>query len=522
MTTYYNPVIRGCHPDPSICRAGEDFYVATSSFTYAPGVPVYHSRDLVHWRLVSHCLSGAGQLQLEETRNSRGIYAPTLRYHQGRFYMITTDVDGIGNFIVHAGSAAGPWSDPVPVAQAGIDPSLFWDDDGVCWYCGKGRLAGERGIIAFALNPLTGERLTKPCLISKGCGGKCAEGPHLYKKDGWYYLVTAEGGTQYSHRAVIQRSRKLLSGYEPCPHNPILSHGEQNWLGIQAVGHLDLIEDQHGNWWGVCLGIRMFDDILLHNLGRETFLVPVIWQDGWPRAGNAGCVGQVMAGPLPGGLPSETGKDDSLPPDEQWRFDYQKGQMPADCVYIRRYNEESYQPEDGRLLLWGSETVLDSVSGSPVCLLRPQEQFTITATACLNVPACGNGRFGITAYYSNYNHYDLAVIKSGNRSQLTLYKHIHDLGGVTETVGLAAELSQLWLRIRADQNGYYFEYRHQRSGWQELGRGVIAGLCTEAMMERSYTGTMIGLFAEGGKGVFEEDFVIDSKWQESWHLQVPG
>jgi len=525
---YHNPILRGFHPDPSVCRVGEDFYLVMSSFTYFPGIPVFHSRNLINWSLVGHCLTRDSQIQLEESRNSRGIFAPTIRYHDRRFFVIVTDVDGIGNFLVHTQLITGSWSEPVPVAQNGIDPSLFWDEDGTCWYCGKGILDGQRGIVAFILNPLTGEILSDKYLISKGCGGKCAEGPHIYKKDGWYYLVTAEGGTQYSHRAVIQRSRKLTSGYQPCPHNPLLSHEEQNWRTIQAVGHTDLFEDQNGNWWGVCLGIRMFGDILLHNLGRETLLVPVVWRDCWPQMGKDGCVEVVMDGPLPGSVERETvqpikkteavefmqiaEKDSTVR--EIWTFDYKSNRIPADFCFIRKFNRDCYQLDKGRLVLQGKETEIDNATGSPTCILREQQEFIMEATTCLNPMACSQGRFGMIAYYSNYNHYDIAVVKESKGCRLTLYKHIHDLGAITEEVLLETGISKLWLKIRADKAGYYFEYSFDCQNWDELGRGAIAGLCTEGMMQRSYTGTMIGMFAEHGQGVFEDRFSMISERQE--------
>ena len=299
---FKNPIIPGYNPDPSICRVGDDFYLVNSTFEFFPGVPIYHSRNLVNWELKGYCLDRRSQLELEGCRNSGGIYAPTIRFHNGMFYMITTNVTDKGNFVVHSDSVDGDWSEPAWIDQGGIDPSLFWDDDDKCYYCSTGILDGVRGIVAFEINPMTGEILSDKKLISEGCGGQCAEGPHIYKKDGMYYLMIAEGGTEYAHRETIQRAENVWGPYTPCPHNPIISHKEYKKSEIQATGHADLIEDANGNWWLVFLGIRRFSHALLHNLGRETFLAPVKWEDGWPVVGynGNGTIELVMDAPLPG------------------------------------------------------------------------------------------------------------------------------------------------------------------------------------------------------------------------------
>lgn len=179
---FKNPIIPGYNPDPSICRVGDDFYLVNSTFEFFPGVPIYHSRNLVNWELKGYCLDRRSQLELEGCRNSGGIYAPTIRFHNGMFYMITTNVTDKGNFVVHSDSVDGDWSEPAWIDQGGIDPSLFWDDDDKCYYCSTGILDGVRGIVAFEINPMTGEILSDKKLISEGCGGQCAEGPHIYKK----------------------------------------------------------------------------------------------------------------------------------------------------------------------------------------------------------------------------------------------------------------------------------------------------------------------------------------------------
>ena len=195
---YHNPIISGYNPDPSICRVGDDYYIVNSSFEYFPGVPVYHSKNLVNWELLGHCLTTEQQLPLEKCRVSGGIFAPTLRYHDGWFFMTTTNVSSGGNFIIHSREPDKGWSAPVWVDQGGIDPSLLFDDDGKVYYTTAG--ADEKGrscILISELDPFTGEKFTESRILSYGCGGRYPEGPHLYKINGKYYLMLAEGGTEY-------------------------------------------------------------------------------------------------------------------------------------------------------------------------------------------------------------------------------------------------------------------------------------------------------------------------------------
>ena len=203
---YQNPVIPGYNPDPSICRVGEDYYLATSSFEYFPGVPSYHSRDLVNWEQIGYALSRKSQLPLDNCKPSGGIYAPTLRYHDGRFYMVTTNVSNMGNFYVWTEDPAGEWSEPIPVAQGGIDPSLFFDDDGKVYFTSNQSIDNQFCITTSQIDIKTGRLLTKPRKVWGGTGGRNPEAPHLYKIDGKYYLMIAEGGTELGHMETIARS----------------------------------------------------------------------------------------------------------------------------------------------------------------------------------------------------------------------------------------------------------------------------------------------------------------------------
>ena len=213
MLTYQNPILPGFYPDPSICRVGEDYYLVNSSFEFFPGVPLWHSRDLVNWEQKGYVLTRESQLPLRNGRTSGGIFAPTIRCHNGRFYMITTNVTDGGNFFVWTDDINGEWSDPVWIDHEGIDPSLFWDDDGKVYYAGTGRY--EQGIYQFEIDLETGKKLSDTKIIWKGTGGKCPEGPHMYKINSWYYLMIAEGGTEYGHKETIARSRSVWDRLSP-------------------------------------------------------------------------------------------------------------------------------------------------------------------------------------------------------------------------------------------------------------------------------------------------------------------
>jgi len=290
---FHNPILPGCYPDPSICRVGEDYYLVTSTFEYFPGLPIFHSRDLVHWHQIGHVLDRASQLPLDEVRPSGGLYAPTIRFSNGTFYVINTLVDGktkSGNFIVTARDPAGPWSEPdwLEAAQ-GIDPSLFFEDNGKVWYVGTRLRAnreyeGHTEIWLQELDLSSMQLVGEIYILWDGALKKAiwAEAPHIYKIHGLYYLMIAEGGTAHNHAVTIARSDKLSGPYEVNPRNPILTHRH---LGLDypivGTGHADLVETQTGEWWLVCLAMRPYGGYF-YNLGRETFLVPVRWEEGWP------------------------------------------------------------------------------------------------------------------------------------------------------------------------------------------------------------------------------------------------
>ncbi len=291
MREYRNPVLPGFFPDPSVCRVGDTFYLVNSSFEYTPGLPLHSSTDLVSWQPIGSVIDRPGQLDFSDAADSGGLFAPTIRHHDGTFYVACTlmgEGPGRGSFYVTATDPAGPWSDPVFLPDAtGIDPSLFFDGDRVWWIgCRPAEPAqwpGQTEIWLRELDLGAGALVGDEWILWSGAlrNAWWAEGPHLYKRDGWYYLVAAEGGTEFDHAVSVARSRSVTGPYEGNPRNPVFTHRHLgNGAPVQNVGHADLVETADGSWWALLLGTRPIEGH--HLLGRETFLTPVVWEDGWP------------------------------------------------------------------------------------------------------------------------------------------------------------------------------------------------------------------------------------------------
>ncbi len=283
-TTGIRPIIPGFHPDPSVCRVGEDYYIANSSFEFSPGVPLWHSRDLQRWELIGNILTRPDQFEPGHAAASQGVYAPTLRHHDGRFWLITTDVSGGGGqLLVTATDPRGPWSAPVTIpGLVGIDPDIAWTDDGECvvTYCAT--TPELHGIAQARIDPRTGAVLDPPRAMWSGTGLSFPEAPHLYHRGPWWYLVIAEGGTERGHAVSVARAADPRGPFEGAPSNPILSH-RSTPHPVQSTGHADLVERADGSWAMVYLAVRPRGTTpQFHVNGRETFLADVVWEDDWP------------------------------------------------------------------------------------------------------------------------------------------------------------------------------------------------------------------------------------------------
>ena len=286
-----NPILPGFYPDPSICRVGEDFYMICSSFEIYPGIPVFHSKDLAHWEQLGYAMTKENGFHVEANVVAGGVMAPTIRYHEGMFYIINANFGDKGNFIVTAEDPAGPWSEPYWLDDVpGIDASIFFDDDGKAYVMGTGNVVAradgtmDRGIWICGFDVHTMKTIGEPKAIWD-CALRVAtspEAPHIYKVGGYYYLVIAEGGTEHYHAVTVARSKELFGWYEGNPANPVMTHRQFGFsYPIDNVGHADLVETPSGSWYAVLLGSRIVDG-QHKNLGRETYICPVIWERDWP------------------------------------------------------------------------------------------------------------------------------------------------------------------------------------------------------------------------------------------------
>ncbi len=500
---YKNPIISGYNPDPSIIRVGEDYYLCTSSFEFFPGVPIYHSKNLADWEQIGYCLTRESQLVLHNCKPSAGIYAPTIRYQDGTFYMITTNVTdmnttGKGNFIVHTTDIRGEWSEPVWVDQIGIDPSLFFEEDGRAYYCGTAVQDGKQGIVLFQVNPKTGEILSDKKMISYGCGGKYPEAPHIYKIDGRYYLMLAEGGTEYGHMVTMQRADHIDGPYEACPHNPIISHKDNMYSRVQCTGHADIVEDQNGCWWMVLLGSRPTGP-LLHHLGRETYLTSFTWENGWPV--------------VPSQLEEEN--DASLPGERDphpdiFYTDFEEGRLPLAFNYVRNPEIERYGlwPDKSMLILDGEKKGLTGSWHSPTFTGIRQKGFDTVTKVRMHLTMAPGTIAGLSAYYMDTHHYEIRVNHKESGMYVELNKAIYDLEGITAAMQIKG--SYIDLCIRSDKDKYYFSYSLDGAEFIPLGTALTAGLATEATEIMTFTGTYLGIFAQNGAAGFDS---FESKWQ---------
>ncbi len=507
---FHNPIVPGYNPDPSICRKDDTFYLVNSSFEFFPGVPLRKSKNLVNWSLTGCVLDRESQLPLTGCNPSGGIFAPTIRYHDGMFYMITTNVNRMwmegrpGNFIVHAENPEGPWSEPAWIDQMGIDPSVFFDDDGSCWYTGTGHdEQGTQGIVFFKLDPMTGEILSDKKVISRGSGGKCPEGPHMYKKDGWYYLMLAEGGTEFGHMETIARSRNIEGPYEFNPAGPLLTARNTNGYPIQCTGHADLVDDQNGGWWVVSLGTRPIGP-MAHHLGRETFLGRIDWVDGWPVMRNDGLMEMEPDFDLPCA-------DTVMPVSDDIHCDFTNmDKLPADFTWLRNPVMQNYQL-DGCLLLHGTDQRLSTPNTTPTFVGIRQTQFVSCSAAVLNCDIPEGCSAGITAYGIHSHHYDLLITRRYGKLYAQLRKHLYDMETVASEIPLSEDAQSVTLRITSDRSTYSFAI-DAGNGFVTLGSGYTIGLATEVTEMMTFTGAFIGLFAENGAAKFSS-FDYTAEWK---------
>lgn len=522
--TFTNPILQGGYPDPSICRVGEDFYLVNSTFEYFPALPIHHSKDLVNWELIGYGLhrqeQGSGAVNLVDVQQNGGIHAPTIRYHKGTYYIITTNVYSprdrnkpaeMVNFVITAKNPAGPWSDPHVIEGApGIDPDLFFDDDGKVYYVGTHALGepdqngiGEIWVQELDLKEwkLTGQRHS----VWRGaCDGCCTEGPHMYKVNGLYYLLVAEGGTSYHHAVMIAASEHINGPFESNPRNPILTSrhlSKSNW--VHSTGHADLVELEDGRWYMVALGIRNDKDGA-SNMGRETHLMPVIWEPAimrWEQVSDDKWEPVEYQWPV---VAPETGKvernnplpftarqqnrnnrvtDDFETPDLQREWNFRRVPLPG--IY-------SLSEREGFLRLFlNPETFRLRGRCSHMGFRQKESDFEYSASMFF-MPEKEQTEAGISIYQQDDNYIHFTLIKNNGKPVLRLL--VKERGQEMETVK-QEEISNyegnMVFKLQAERDKY--QYLYSLDGGQSFTSFAITE--SNLVICRGYIGTNLGIYA---------------------------
>jgi len=521
MTRFHNPILPGFNPDPSILRVGEDFFIATSTFEWFPGVQIHHSRDLVHWRMVGRPLSRPAQLDMRGDPDSCGVWAPDLSYADGRFWLTYTDVKRFGqstmdgasnvtlrdfhNYLVTCDRIDGDWSDPIYLNSSGFDPALVHDDDGRSWLVnmlwdhrpGKPRFAG---IVVQELDRATGALAGEPRLIFEGTERGFTEGPHLYKRDGWYHLLVAEGGTGWHHAVVMARSRSLFGPYEVHPDGAVLTSAGSRDGPLARAGHGDLVELADGSPWIAYLCGRPLPGRERCVLGRETALQPMRWdKDGWLRSLTDNAAPDPQP-PLPPLTPAPWNE-------AAWDGNFQQGPLPADLQWLRTpYPEElfSLTARPGFLRLYGRETIGSQFRQSLVA--RRQQHFRYTATTRLEFePADFQQAAGLICYYNSTKFHYLLVTRDGDVRQLQVMTASPDEANLRmKTVVSALPAGAIELRAEADFDEMRFAWRGEGTGdWQVLPDIFdLSLLSDEASLPGlpNFTGAFVGMACQDMRG----------------------
>ena len=517
-----NPILPGFYPDPSICRVGDDFYMITSSFSLFPGVPIFHSTDLANWEQIGNILDRKSQLHTTADHMTAGIMAPTLRYHDGTFYMITTNVSDKWNFIVTATDPKGPWSDPYWIEGCpGIDASLFFDNDGKAYITGtRGEVSHDGthgsqviwiGEIDLVNMQLVGEKKT----IWGGALTNCAspEAPHIYKKDGYYYLMIAEGGTEHFHAVTIARAKNIFDYYEGYAGNPILTHrhlGKQ--YPICNVGHADFVELKNGEWYAIMLASRLIEGYH-KNLGRETFIAPVVWEDGWPviSAGTGKVEWSYPAPELPATAQKPRAVRDDFEGENlgmEWVYfgtPYEDFHTLSDSKLTLKLLPRSMSPELRKIDLSATKTDDSAPSLSFIGRRQLHANFRISVSMTFNALSENETAGLVVMQASNHQFRFERSMEKGQQilrliqctSELTGYPHQPHFKGVTTETELSKTIvdgGDIILSIIAEGQDYSFYYGkmdesltllYENADARKINPEIVGGM----------VGTMLGMFA---------------------------
>ncbi len=511
---YTNPILSGFYPDPSVCRVADDYYLVNSTFAYFPGIPVFHSKDLVNWKLIGYVIDRPDQLNYDSLGVSRGIFAPAIRYHDGTFYVTCTFVDGGGNFVTTAKNPAGPWSKPVWLPQVnGIDPSLFFDDNGQAYiifnsvapenkplYQGH-RTIRMRGFDIDRPGVLDDERI----LVNGGTDISkhpvWIEGPHIFKKDGFYYLICAEGGTAEKHSEVVFKSKNVNGPYAPFEGNPILTQRDlspDRKDPITCTGHADLVETQNGAWWAVFLGCRPYADDYF-NTGRETFLAPVTWKDGWPSIIS---YGQIVAYHYPYPFPSLEEKDQlHYSGDFEYTDNFDAKTLDINWEFLRALLEKWYSLSEkpGYLTMnLGPETCSGKMN--PSFIGRRQQHADCSASTSIEFsPVAENEKAGLLIFQNETHFYYLCKSVENGGGVVQLFKSIDTAANSKEMELMAMQKftgnpnKKMSLKIEAHGNSYSFSFSFGPERWYML-KDSVDGTFLSTKFAGGFVGCMYALY----------------------------
>lgn len=529
--TIQNPVLPGFHPDPSILRVGRDFYIATSTFEWWPGVRIHHSRDLVHWQHLSYALTRKSQLDMRGNPDSAGIWAPCLSYRDGLFYMVFTNVRSkLGgykdtpNYVVTAPHPSGPWSEPVYLHSRGFDASMFHDDDGRSWVLSMqwDHRPGQNAFHGILLQEYDHEKrcVTGPVKnIFPGTSLGVVEGPHLYKRDGWYVLLTAEGGTFYEHAVTIARSRSIDGPYELSPHHPLLTASQKSPAGLQRAGHASLVDTPDGEWYMAHLCGRPLEwreqppasppdsyDGLHCNLGRETALQRIEWTaEGWPRLAHGDNAPRTEVPPpklAPAPVEREPVRDDFSATTLSGHWNTLR--EPADASWL------SLSARPGHLRLVGRCSLMSTFDQSLVA--RRQQHFDCEAETVVEFePVVFQQMAGLVAYYNTQNHAYLHVSHDEERGGRVLRLSVNDHGKLREAAAPIAigNAPRVWLKLRFEGEALRFSYALAEDDWRPFGETLRAAILSDEHATRfddgfprsfGFTGNYIGLACQDLSG----------------------
>lgn len=504
---YINPILSGFYPDPSVVAVGDDFYLVHSTFSYYPGIPIFHSKDLVNWTQIGNVLDRPSQLPLDSLEISQGVFAPTIEYHNGTFYVLNTLVGAGGNFMVTATDPAGPWSDPIWLdGVGGIDPSIFFDDDGKVYILnndapeGGPLYQGHRAIWIREYDLQANKTIGEPKVIINGGIDLSTkpiwiEGPHMMKVNGEYLLHAAEGGTGPNHSQVVLKSDHPMGPFSPGPYNPILTQRHisvDREFPVEYTGHADLVKTSTGEWWAVFLGVRPYDGRNF-NTGRETFLLPVSWKDGWPV---------ILEGEAPvpvkhkrPNLPAQPSPVIPTHGNFSIREEFDAEELDLYWLFIRTPREKWYETGNGALAITSRPAHISGLGQPSFIGRRQQHAYATFSTQMVYQPQYLGDEAGLVANQNGVNYFFFGVVMSKTGSpELQLRRQV---GAVTDTLhSIPFTESQVGLKIEAKGDKYDFYYATsdvKAEGW-ELFFENVDGTILSTENAGGFVGAVIGMY----------------------------